>query len=64
MTGRDSAFQSESGWVYAPLLVALGLTAAAILATARRRVPRSAALIGAALVAYAATVLYWAGVAN
>ena len=64
MTGGDSAFQNESSWVYAPLLVALVLTATAIVATARRLVPRSAALIGASVVAYAATLMYWAAVAD
>jgi len=58
-TGGDSAFATESGWVYAPLLVGLVLTAAAIGGTVHGRVAVSGALIGASAAAYAGTLLYW-----
>lgn len=59
MTGGDSAFPDESGWVYAPLAISLALTTAAISTTALGYVAASAALIAASCLAYAATWIYW-----
>lgn len=58
-TGGDSFFADRSAWVYAPWLVALGLTLPACAATLVLAEAPAAALIGTAMVAYAATFALW-----
>lgn len=58
-TGGDSAFANESGWVYAPYLVAVTLTFAAVIASIVWSGRPSSALTAAAALAYVGTVAYW-----
>lgn len=58
-TGGDSAFANESGWVYAPYLVALALTFAAVVASIFWSGRPSAGLSAAAALAYGGTLVYW-----
>lgn len=58
-TGGDSAFATRSSWVYAPWLLALALTLAAIVLTAWGKVVPSAVLIVASITAYTVTWRCW-----
>lgn len=58
-TGGDSAFATESGWIYTPWLVALACTFAAIIATLAGAPRLALGLSAAAAVAYTATWFIW-----
>lgn len=59
LTGGDSFFAGRSAWIYAPWLLALGLTLPAWAATLFLPEGVAAGLVAAATLAYAATVVLW-----
>ena len=59
-TGGDSAFANESGWIYAPWLMAVVLTAAGCVATVADDRRPAVGLLAAATVSFVVTCRIWA----